>query len=111
MKISFFGAGLISHIIDSMAKDGHMILYNKFSTDVDVVLIQSHSYIYDIYKKLKLLKKNNIKLVNLVLDIPPWRLEKSFPSNNFMSSIRQCMFNYSQKNQILDNIIFQVLPT
>jgi glycosyltransferase involved in cell wall biosynthesis len=107
MNISIYGGSLLRYHAKALEKDGHQIFFNKFSSDAEVVICQSHSYIYEVYKILKRLRKNKVKLINLILDIPPWRLEKNFIQNSLFKNIRQNLFHFSHKHTLVNN---RILP-
>jgi len=106
MNISIFGDYLLKPLANSLEKDGYNINFNKFSSNADLVIVQFQDNIYDIYNSFKkYLKKKKIKIINIILDIPPWRLEKSYPTNTYSKYLRQSIFNFLHKNQFINNQI------
>lgn len=101
MKFSIFGQYCFPFVLKYLEKDGHTVLFNKFSPDVDVCISESIFTMYEILRNLKTIKRNEIKLINLILDIPPWRLSKDFPLNTSYKYIKQFLFNYTNRNQFL----------
>ncbi|MFX1388583.1 MAG: glycosyltransferase [Promethearchaeota archaeon] len=102
MNISFYGGNLLKHLFKSLEDDGHHILFNQFSTNVDLVICQSHTYIYDVYKNLNKIKRHKIKLINVILDVPLWRLEKSFNLNSISRLARQTIYNGYHKYNFIN---------
>jgi glycosyltransferase involved in cell wall biosynthesis len=107
MIISFYGGyfNFLRPIIYALEENGHLILFNKFSKNTELVIVQSHTFIYEIYKILKKVKENNVKMINIILDIPPWRLENNFYQNSKVKYLQQMLFDSSHKNIFLKNII------
>jgi len=105
LKICFYGSFFGLPIIKELEKNGHTILYNQFSKDVDIILAESHSNMYEIYQILKKIKKYKIKLVNLILDIPPWRLSVDYNQNDITKLIRQFFYHIVHKHFSLDRIL------
>jgi len=112
MKLSVFGQNVIVNksMAESLERDGHTIFYNQFYPDIDVLLSDSISHMYDVYKNLKIIKKNKIKLINFILDIPTWRLDKNYSQNSILKNFRQNLYNITHKNQFLSNIINTIKP-
>lgn len=112
MKLSVFGQNFIVNksVAESLERDGHTVFYNQFYPDIDVLLSDSISHMYDVYKNLKIIKNNKIKLINFILDIPPWRLDKNYSQNSILKNFRQNLYNITHKNQILSNIINTIKP-
>jgi len=106
MKICIFAFNyFMDHIIKSLEKDGHIVFYLQFNKDADIILVQNHVE-YLIYGYLKRIKKNNIKLINIITDIPVWRLEKDYYENTLAKYFKQSCFNASQKNYFLRYILY-----
>ena len=82
MNISIYGGiyqgieQVVRNIGKYLEKDGNLILYNQFSANTDIIICPGLDFIYPIYRNLKTIKKRNIKIINLILDIPLIRLEK-----------------------------------
>ena len=66
MKISIFGQYYFPFITELLKEEGHEVLLNNFTTDIDVCILESRFYMYEIYRKLKIIRKNNIKLINSI---------------------------------------------
>ncbi|MFX1239727.1 MAG: glycosyltransferase [Promethearchaeota archaeon] len=81
MKITLFSAQYLRPLINYLENNNHNVLLNHFSTDVDVVICESVSHMYKVLKVWKLIKKNNIKVVNIILDIPPHHLTNQYKYN------------------------------
>ena len=111
LKICFYGSFFVLPIMKELEKSGHTILYNQFSKDADIILAESHSNMYEIYQILKKIKKNNIKLVNIILDIPPWRLSFEDAQNSIIKLIIQSFYHFVHKNYFLDRILTSFLHT
>lgn len=101
MKISIYGQYYFPYITELLKKDGHEVLLNNFANDIDVCVLESRFYMYEIYRKLKIIRKNNIKLINSVLDIPPWLIDKKDELNTYLRYIKQVFFNQFHKNPFL----------
>lgn len=109
MNIGIFGGNFLKALMNSLEKEGHTITYNQFSTDFDVLINESHFYIYQIYKILKKLKRSHIKLVNVILDIPPWRLLKNFSDNSNRKYIKQTFYDIIKKSYFFNEQIEKIL--
>ena len=109
LKICFYGSHFGLPIMKELEKNGHTILYNQFSKDADIVLAESHSRMYNIYPILKKIKKHKIKLVNFLLDIPPWRLSVKDNQNHIPKLFRQYFYHIVHKHYYLDRIMTQFL--
>jgi len=101
LNISLYGSFFLEPIINSLEKDDNNVYFNKFSKDVDVVIVQSISYMYEIMRLLNIIRKLNIKLINIVPDIPPWRLEGNYNYNTFKYYVSQSLFFLTNRNQII----------
>jgi len=109
LKICFYGAYFGLPVMKELEKSGHIILYNQFSKDADIILAESHSRMYEIYPILKKIKKHKIKLVNFLLDIPPWRLSLKDNQNHIIKLILQYLYHVVHKHCSLDRILTYVL--
>ena len=105
LKICFYGANFGLPVMKELEKSGHIILYNQFSKDADIILAESHSRMYEIYPILKKIKKQKIKLVNFLLDIPPWRLSVEDDQNDITKLIRQFFYHIVHKHFFLNRIL------
>lgn len=109
LKICFYGAYFVLPIMKELEKSGHTILYNQFSKDADIVLVESHSNMYEIYRILKKIKKFKVKLVNLLLDIPPWRLSIKGNQNYIIKLFLEYFYHIIHKHYSLDRILMFLL--
>ncbi|MEE9379262.1 MAG: glycosyltransferase [Candidatus Lokiarchaeia archaeon] len=98
MKISIYGQYYFPYITDLLKEEGHVVLLNEFSNDIDVCVLENRFYMYEIYRKLKIIRKNNIKLINSVLDIPPWLIDKKHQLNTHIKYIKQVLYNSFHKH-------------
>lgn len=74
VKICYYGGSVLIPIVEELEKKGYTIIYNQFSNDADIILVASVSRMYKIYPILKKIKKHKIKLVQIIFDVPLWRL-------------------------------------
>ena len=109
LKICFYGSFFGLPIMKELEKKGHTILYNQFSKDADIILAESHSRMYEIYPILKKIKKHKIKLVNFLLDIPPWRLSIEDNQNYIIKLIIQYFYHIIHKHYFSDRILTHFL--
>lgn len=101
MNLSFYGWYFLPFIKKNFENNGHSVILNKFSSDVDVCICENIMHMYDIYIHLKKIKKNKIKFINIVADIPLHQLQKDFEGNTPIKDLKQCLFNISHKNKFL----------
>ena len=101
MNICLYGSFFTSPVVKSFEQDGHSVIYNKFSKDLDVIISQSINYMYPLQRLMKKIKKHKIKLITITPDIPPWRIFKNYLNNSFMEYSRQELYNLTHKNQNL----------
>lgn len=101
MKISIYGLYYFPYITELLKEEGHLVLLNKFTNDIDVCILESRFYMYEIYRKLKIIRKNKIKLINSILDIPPFLLDKNHELNTYLKYIKQIFYNKFHKNPFL----------
>ncbi len=102
MKFSLFATkGFLPYIIKHLENDGHEVLFNKFSPDIDICIIENRYYLYDWYRALKVIRKNKIKLINIVNDIPFVYFQKGNSINSITKNIQQFLFNITNKNFLL----------
>lgn len=109
LKICFYGSFFVVPIMKELEKNGHTIFYNQFSKDADIIFAESHSNMYEIYQILKKIKRHKIKLVNLILDIPPWRLSVGYNQKNIIKLIIQYFYHLIHKHYSLDRILTHFL--
>lgn len=100
MNIGFFGGNFLKPLMNSLKKDGHHVKFNRFSNNTEIIISESHFYTYDIYKILKKIKKNKIPLINIILDIPPWRLQQQFKLNKLIYQIQQYLYHFKNRYSI-----------
>ncbi|NVM34377.1 MAG: glycosyltransferase [Candidatus Lokiarchaeota archaeon] len=105
MKLCFFVDDSFAPFALSFNKEGHDVIINKFSIDSDVIISESYFYMYEILRNLKQIKKNNIKIINFILDIPPWRLKKSLDIYSLVKYIKQLNYHYSHRAPNIYNIL------
>lgn len=105
MKICFYGAFFVKKIINELAKEGHEILYNTFSPDASVVIAESHSNAYKVYRILRKIKKYNVKLINIILDIPPWRLDGRNHQNSPIKYLNQQLYHTTHKFSLFYRVL------
>ncbi len=123
MNIIIFGNQLLAPVGNYLEKEGYSVTYNKFSPNADVIITQSIAYMYTPYRNLKKIKKKRIKLINFILDIPPFRLERrkgpkstirtsnqiifdqQRNNNSIIKYFRQLLFNQTHKNPFFYNLL------
>lgn len=110
MKFSIFGWYFLQHVKKYLERDGHYVIFNKFSSDVDVCICESIMYMYDVYIHLKKMKRNNIKLINIIADIPLFELQKDYWENTLIKDMKQNLFNMTHRNQFFLNRINYFKP-
>ncbi len=102
MKFSLFAKkGFLPYIINHLEKDGHSVLFNTFSPDIDVCIIENRYNLYGWYRSLKIIKKNNIKLINFINDIPLIYFQKKIETNSIIKNIQQFLYNYTNRHRII----------
>ncbi len=110
MKISIFGGYYLPFLKTALENDGHVVLINYFSPDIDVCIVESRFFVYQIYKILKIIKKNKIKLINSILDIPLWTLQKSYIHSTNKDYAKQFLYNNFHKSRFLSRSIDYLKP-
>ena len=108
MKICLYGSFFTSPVVKSLEQDGHSVIYNKFSKDLDVIISQSINYMYPLQRLMKRIKKHKIKLITITPDIPPWRIFNNYSNNSFMEYSRQELYHLTHKNQNLYDIVNRI---
>ena len=93
MSTSYFPS-----IIELLKEEGHVVLLNEFADDIDVCILESRFCMYEIYRKLRSIRKYHIKLINSILDIPPWLIDKNHELNTYLKYIKQTLYNKVHKN-------------
>ena len=105
MKFSIYGNYYLPYIVKQLEDDGHLVHLNQFSPNIDVCIVESRFYLYEVFRNLKVIKKNKIRLVNSILDIPLWNLYYDSSLNIIKNYIRQTFYNFVNKNQFLFNCV------
>lgn len=99
MKFSLFASkGFLPYIINHLKKDGHSVLFNKFSPDVDICIVENRYNLYEWARSLKFIKRNKIKLINFINDIPFIYFQKKSEINSITRNIQQLFYNYTNRN-------------
>ena len=109
LKLSIYGTDFLILIGKALEKDGHYVLFNDFSSDIELIIIQSIKQMYKIYRLLKKIRHNNIKIINFVLDIPPYRLEKRKGAKSLIRTPNQLLFDDQRANNTLFKYFHQIL--
>ena len=100
MKFALFATkGFLPYIINHLEKDGHIVSLNSFSPDVDICIVENRYYLYDWFRSLKVIKKNKIKLINFINDIPFMHFQKESEINSISKNIQQFLYNYTHKHK------------
>ena len=105
MKICLYGSFFTSPVVKSLEQDGHSVIFNNFSKDLDLIISQSINYMYPLQRLMKRIKKNKIKLITITPDIPPWRIFENYSDNSFMEYFRQELYHLTHKNQKLYELV------
>ncbi|MBN1213825.1 MAG: glycosyltransferase [Candidatus Lokiarchaeota archaeon] len=101
MNITLFGTIFITPFVKSLEKAGHNVSFNIFNKDSDILISDGHFHVYKILRIMKEIKKNKIKLVNVLLDIPPWRLDNEYKGNTFLRHNKQMIYHLLHSNKII----------
>ncbi len=100
MKFAIFATkGFLPYIINHLEKDGHTVLFNTFSPDIDICIVENRYNLYKWYRTLKEIKKNNIKLINFINDIPFMFFQKGSEINSLSKNIQQFLYNFTNKHK------------
>lgn len=110
MRFSIYGWYFLPYIRDYLEKDGHTVVLNDFSTNVDVCIVENIMYMYDAYINIKKMKRNNIKLINIIADIPLFELVEDYWENTFIKDMKQNLFNMTHRNQFLLDRVNYFIP-
>lgn len=110
MKICAYSDKTFEPIFQSLSKDGYEIVLNRFSPDADLVISHRIINAYKIYRNLKIIKKNKIKIINFVLDVPPWRLDTNYSENTLSKYFRQFVYNIIHKRRYLHDRVNYFTP-
>lgn len=113
LKICYYGGYMTLPVIEELEKNGHSIMYNQFSKDADIILVTSVGRMYKIYPILKQIKKHKIKLVQILFDVPIWRLSvKTDVENNHNYVIKlfsQYFYHAIHKNYFSEKLLTQFI--
>ncbi|KKL71788.1 hypothetical protein LCGC14_2091430, partial [marine sediment metagenome] len=101
MNISIFGEYYLPYLIDLFEKDGHFVLHNVFSSEIDVCIVESRFYMYEIYRHFKAIKRKGVKIINIVLDIPFTYFLKRWNLKNIYKEILQTLHHKTRLNRFL----------
>ncbi len=93
--------GFLPYIINHLEKDGHSVLFNDFSPDIDVCIVENRYDIYKWFRLLKVIKKNKIKLINIINDIPFFFFQKGSLLNPIIKNIQQFLYNYTNRHRLI----------
>jgi len=111
MNLSLFAnKGFLPYIIKHLEKDGHKVLFNSLMPDTDICIVENIMFMYEIYRNLKMIKKNNIKLVNFINDIPVLQLQYDYFENYISPTFKQFLYHNANKNRFLYNYINNSKP-
>jgi len=94
MIITAFVPYALNPLMKYLEKKGHSILYNEFNSEVDIIICGGISQIYKVLKIWKFIKKNKVKLVNIILDIPLWKLDNNYKYNKFWWYAKQDLYHF-----------------
>lgn len=102
MKFALFATkGFLPYIINHLEKDGHSVLFNTFSPDIDICIVENRYNLYEWSRSLKVLKKNKIKLINFINDIPFVVFQKGSEINSIIKNIQQFLYNYTNRHRLI----------
>jgi len=110
LKICFYW-NAFGYVIKELEKKGHIIMYNKFSKDADII-IGTCTEMYKIYPFLRKIKKYKIKFVNIFIDLPPWRLsieDNQSYKNYVIKLFLQYFYHIIHRHYSLDRILTYLL--
>jgi len=102
MNFALFATkGFLPYIVNHLEKDGHSVLFNTFSTDIDICIVENRYNLYEWYRLLKVIKKNKIKLINFINDIPFMIFQKGSETNSITKNIQQLLHNYTNRRRLI----------
>lgn len=107
MNIGIYNCHFLKPLMVSLEKDGHKIIYNRFSVNLDLIISESYLSMYKIFKILKKIQKYKIKFINIIFDIPPWRLLRTYKENSIFCCLQQFLYHFSHRNQVLRKLIHE----
>ena len=101
MKFALSDGAFLPFIKNHLEKDGHSVLYNTFSPDIDVCIVENRYNLYEWSRLLKVIKKNKIKLINFINDIPFFYFQKGYETNSITKNIQQFLYNYTNRRRLI----------
>ncbi len=102
LKFALFAhKGFLPYIIKHLENDGHSVLFNALSQDVDICIVENRYFLYKWSRSLKFLKRNNIKLINFINDIPFMYFEHRLDLDLIIKNIQQFLYNYTNKHRLI----------
>ncbi|GAH22438.1 unnamed protein product, partial [marine sediment metagenome] len=102
MKFALFATkGFLPYIINHLEKDGHSVLFNTFSPDIDICIVENRYNLYEWSRSLKVIKKNKIKLINFINDIPFVVFQNGLEINSIIKNIQQFLYNYTNRHRLI----------
>ena len=102
MKFALFATkGFLPYIINHLEKDGHSVLFNTFSPDIDICIVENRYNLYEWSRSLKVIKKNKIKLINFINDIPFILFQKGSKANSMTKNIQQFLYNNTNRHKLI----------
>jgi len=101
MKFALSNGAFLPYIIKHLEKDGHSVLYNSFSPDIDICIVENRYTLYEMSRLLKVIKKNKIKLINFINDIPFMHFQKGSETNSINNNIKQFLYNYTNRHRLI----------
>ncbi len=108
MKIGLFAIkGFLPYIKHYLEEDGHEVVINKFHPNLDLIIVENRYQMYEIYRYLKIIKKNKIKLINFINDIPFLYFQKGSELNSVKNLFRQFFYHHIHKNSFFYNIFYR----
>ena len=111
MKISLFNNIYLHLIKKYLEKDGHTVLINKYTPDVDLCISENIvSSMYNVYKILKKIKRNKTKLINLITEVSIDKIQYDFPTNTYYKYFKQFLYHNTHKHAFLSEYINQLKP-
>ncbi len=101
MKFTLSDGAILPYIVEHLKNDGHSVLFDSFSPDIDICIIENRYYLYEWSRLLKVIKRNNIKLINIITDIPFGHFQKGTETNSLTKNIQQFLYNYTNRRQFI----------
>ena len=102
MKFALFAyKGFLPYIISHLEKDGHSVLFNTFTPDIDICIVENRYDIYKWYRLLKVIKKNKIKLINFINDIPFLYFQNGSVTDKIIKNIQHFLYNYTNRHRLI----------